>query len=287
MYLAAAILGSLLLNTSVIFQAHDARNAPAALSLHPGLIWFLMRRWMWILGTVETIASALLQIYAMRGLSVAVVQSISTAGILVLPVHARAFERQRLVIGEIAAVVAIAFCVVMASVTIPEQTGALSFTPWPLFTGALAATAGAFVAARRWRSGLAMSLVAGIGFGVCTLLQKVLALSLDSRTAEGISIALLGACGAIGFLAQMSALQIAPPVRVAPAILAVSAALPIFAAPFVFGEEWPHAVATGVTLAAAIAASAYIARTAQLRPEPSRVGAIDQAGGFSSRAPPI
>jgi len=265
MHWIAATLASLLVSAALILQAHDAREAPADLSLRPSLIWFLMRRWRWLLGTALTIASALLQVYALSRLSVAVVQSISAAGVLVLPLHSALVLHQRLRGAELAAIAGVVAGVTAASLTVPDQASALPFDSWPVFVAAAAICVAALLAARRLRSATAMSVVAAIGFGAAALLQKVLAVSPDHGAMFALAIALFVFCGAIGFLGEMSALQISEPVRVAPVILALSTALPVLSAPFVLGERWPRPPLTLAALFVTLGCATYIARLAHRR----------------------
>jgi drug/metabolite transporter (DMT)-like permease len=260
MHLLAALCASVLLSAGILLQARDAREAPATLSLRAGLIWFLLHRWRFCVGTLATMVSALLQILALRQLSVAVVQSISAAGILLLPLHAAYVQRRAPPLAELGASVAIVAGVTLGSITIPAQAEALRAGTLPLFGGAGALSILALLAARRLRSAWAMSIVAGVGLGAAALLQKVLALSSPGVAQLGGAIALLVGCGAIGFLAQMSALQVAPAVRVAPAVLAISTALPIFAAPLLFGEVWPHGALTACSLLAALCIAAWLSK---------------------------
>ena len=258
MFFAAALLGALLLNLALIFQARDAQEAPVALSLQPGLIWYLMRRWRWWGGTLALIVSALLQIYALRSLSVAVVQSMCAAGILIIPLYNAAFLCQRLGVSEIIAIALVIAGATVGSLTIPEQTADLRFELFPVFIGATIVSCLAFFLAKHFRSGIAISLVAAIGMSAAALLQKVLALSTVSGGRLALAIALLASCGGIGFLAQMSALQVAPVVQVAPTIMAVSTALPVFVAPMIFGESWPHPLLTSGALAVSVIAATWL-----------------------------
>jgi drug/metabolite transporter (DMT)-like permease len=258
MHLGAAIVAALLLNSSLVLQARDARDAPLDLSLRPGLIWYLMRRWRWWMGTLALVASALLQIYALGRQSVAVVQSLCAGGILIIPLYNFLFLRQRLGGRELFAIGLAAGGAALGAASIPDQSADLRFDYLPVFVAATVVSALALMLAKRFKSGIAMSLVAAIGMSAAALLQKVLALTTASGLGLAVAIGLLVLCGAIGFLAQMSALQAAPAVQVAPTILALSTVLPTFLAPALFGERWPHPVLSAAALLTSTAAATWL-----------------------------
>jgi drug/metabolite transporter (DMT)-like permease len=246
-----AILSSVLFNLSLVVQAIDAKKAPAELSMRPGLLFYLMRRWLWMTGNAMNVGAAVLQILAFEHLPVAVVQSIGAGGILLVPLVLR--ERPKA--GQVLALMAIVSGLAVAMASTPPQDTRLTVPPWALFAvTASVALAGVITALKFRRAGTLVA--AGICFAASTLMSKVFGLP-DAH--KLVSVALLVGAGAAGFLAQTTALQTISPARVGPVVMAMSTALPIFLAPALFSESWPRPLLTIASTLVVIAGAAYLA----------------------------
>jgi drug/metabolite transporter (DMT)-like permease len=255
LFYVEAIASSVLFNLSLVVQAIDAKKAPSDLGMKPGLLFHLMRRKLWMLGNLMNIASAILQIRALERLPIALVQSISAGGILLVPLSARWILRERPQGKDLIALVVIISGLGLAMASTPPQDAHLTLSPWTLFGVTLAVSLASVVAAKRYTA-----LAAGICFGAATVISKVLAL--DDTTGVRLiaaAVALLGISGGTGFLAQTTALQTMSPTRVGPLVLATSTALPILLAPFLFAEHWPAPHLTILATCVVIGAAAWIA----------------------------
>jgi drug/metabolite transporter (DMT)-like permease len=275
-----AICSSALLNLSLVFQAIDARKAPSALAMRPGLLFHLMRRWLWMTGNAMNVASAVLQVLALERLPVAVVQSISAGGILLVPLSARWLLKERPRLGDWVALGAIVGGLALAMASTPPQEARLTLSIWTVFGATLALSAvGAVTALRFKRTGTLIA--AGTCFGAATVISKVLALPETSGLRTLAAIALLVCAGGTGFLAQTTALQTMSPARVGPVVLASSTALPIFAAPALFDEHWPKPHYTILATLVVIVAAAYLASQPLAPPSVAPQAGLAVADGSS------
>lgn len=263
------ILSSFLFNTSIALQSRDAASAPIDLSMRAGLLWYLVKRSVWLAGTVCLVAAAVLQTIALETVSVAVMQSVTAAGILVLPIYARLFLRQPVTRFDVVAIGSMVAAVCVASALVGEQQPQSRFVSWQLSLGCVAASAAVFWAARRARDGAYVAAASGMCFAAVTLLQKGLALEHGSTAAAAAVTAAFVVCALGGFVAEMSALQTVPMVRVAPIVLGVSTVVPVLLAPALFDEAWRYPVAVLASLGVVVSASTGIARRVHAgRPEP-------------------
>jgi drug/metabolite transporter (DMT)-like permease len=258
---AMAIASSVLFNTAIMLQARDAASAPADLEMRAALILFLLRRWMWLAGTSFLCLAVVLQTIALADISVDVLQSITAAGVLLLPVYGHVFLKQAMRPAELLTVVVLVAAVVAASMLVGSQEGHARLSAATLAIGCAAVALVPFAIARHLRDGSALMLVAGIGFSCFTVLQKELALVHDT-TATLLIVAGFAASAFAGFISEMSALQTVSPMRVAPAVLGISTALPVLAAPLLFGEHWSHPVSTVTALVVVVVAAGFLAARA-------------------------
>jgi len=261
-----AVLSSLLFNVSVVLQAIDARQAPSSLAMRPGLLFFLMRRWLWMLGNAMNVASAILQVLALERLPVAVVQSIAAGGILVVPLSASWLLKERPRLRDTVALLIIVGGLTVSMASTPAQDAHLTVSISAILGASVLVSAAGLLAALRFQR-MGTLIAAGVCLGAATVLSKVLALPECHGVTMAMTIVLLVCTGAVGFLAQTTALQTISPARVGPVVLASSTALPIFAAPALFDEHWPlpHFTISGTLVV--IAAAACLAASPLALPE--------------------
>src|SRR2546430_16194284 len=82
--LAAALVASVLFNLGMAFQALEARRAPRSLALKGSLLLRLLRRPLWLLGSVLGVLGIGPQVLALDEAPFVVVQTTLATGLLVL-----------------------------------------------------------------------------------------------------------------------------------------------------------------------------------------------------------
>lgn len=239
----AAILASVFFNISLVLQSIDARESPDALSFRPALVLHLLQRPVWVLGSALGLLAVALETFALTRLPLAFVQPVIAAGVLILPPAARLLLREPLRLDSAAAAAIIVAGILVLGSTVPSssQTTPTASVLGELLPALLAV--GVYLLLRDVRDPRLLCLVAGVAYGGTGIFTKLLAASPDLVRA-GFALAALASLGAVGFLAEMSALQRMTPTRAAPVILALTTVIPVVGARLLLGEHWPHAVLT-------------------------------------------
>jgi hypothetical protein len=268
--IAAAIGASGLYSLGIALQAMDAKQAPSDEHLRLALIWGLIRRARWLLGTALSILGWPLQVLALLLAPLVVVQPALAAGLVLLM-----FLGQRM-LGEPAgryeyvAVTAIVVGVLGAALSAPPRSTAhgqqLTITLVLVGLGLMSLIPYLLNAFGR-NFAEATMIGAGIAFGWGGVATKLASDDLASghylvAAAWGISTA---AASGVGVLSEMSALQSRPAIQVAPVVFVTQTLIPVILAPTLLGESFAGTPLGGVplvlSLALLVAGAAALARS--------------------------
>jgi drug/metabolite transporter (DMT)-like permease len=254
--LLAAVTASLYaLATSL--QALEARHAPKSEALSASLIARLVRRPLWLLGTVAGLLAWPLQAVALSFGSVTLVQPALGFGLVVLLVLGVRVLHERVGLRELSGVLAIAAGVALVGWAGPSQTGSFTTTGSWVTGVALAVVAPAPYLLRRLgrAGGLPTSISAGLGWACLGLGTALLDVAIADRHVL-VAIAWAAACGAVAWgalLAEMTSLQSWAATRAIPVSFGLEMAVPAALAPFLTNREPPHAIAFAAGLIVACA----------------------------------
>src|SRR5438309_1911900 len=185
---AAALFGA-----SSVLMHSKARAAPAAQSLHPGLLVHLARQPVWLAGIGAQTAGFGLQAVALEMGSLALVQALIPTGLLLaLPLAARASGKR---LGRSDWAGAVATVGGLAAFLAIAAPGKGHTTPTPqgwsvLLTTSLVVTGALVVVGRRWRGpprAVALGTAAGIMLAVTAAVTKVAATRFSHGLGAGLA----------------------------------------------------------------------------------------------------
>ncbi len=257
--IGAAVGASVFYSLGIALQAMDAKEAPREEHLRLALVWGLIKRGRWMLGTGLSILGWPLQVIALLLAPLVVVQPALAAGLIVL-----VFLGQRM-LGEHAgrqehiAMAAIVIGVIGAGLCAPPRS--TTHTSERLTIGiVLFALAAASLlpyllrALRRSPAGVTI-VCAGLAFGWSGVATKLASDDLAHgylivAAAWGLSTA---AASAVGVLSESSSLQSRPAIQVAPVVFVTQTIVPVTLAPVLFGERFSGTPLGGVPLALSLA----------------------------------
>jgi Magnesium transporter NIPA len=256
--ICAAIAASTFYSLGIAYQAIDAKQAPQHEHLRVALVWGLLRRSRWLLGTGLTMVGWPLQVIALLLAPLVVVQPALAIGLVVLLFLAQRMLGEHAGRYEHLAMAAIVIGVVVVGLTAPPRSTTHTSSQLAI-TLVLVALALASLLQYAFqlvhRSPAALTMVgAGLAFawsGVATKLASddLAHGHLGVAIAWGLSTA---AASGVGVLSEMSALQSRPAIQVAPVVFVTQTALPVAVAPLLFGERFSDTPASGVPLACAL-----------------------------------
>jgi len=257
--IGAAVGASVFYSLGIALQAMDAKEAPREEHLRLALVWGLIRRGRWMLGTGLSILGWPLQVLALLLAPLVVVQPALATGLVVL-----LFLGQRM-LGEHAgrtehvAIAAIVLGVIGAGLCAPPRsTGHTSerLTIALVLLGLGLASLLPYVlrAVRRSPASVTM-LGAGLAFGWSGIATKLASDDLSAghlvvAAAWGLATA---AASAVGVLSETSSLQARPAIQVAPVVFVTQTIVPVVVAPLLFGERFYDTPLGGVPLALSLA----------------------------------
>jgi hypothetical protein len=257
--IGAAVGASVFYSLGIALQAMDAKQAPAEEHLRLALVWGLVRRGRWMLGTGLSILGWPLQVLALLLAPLVVVQPALATGLIVL-----LFLGQRM-LGEHAgrhehiAIAAIVIGVIGAGLCAPPRsTGHTSerLTIGLVLLGlGLASLLPYLLRAIRRSPAVVTMLGAGLAFGWSGIATKLASDDLSAghlvvAAAWGLATA---AASAVGVLSESSSLQARPAIQVAPVVFVTQTIVPVVVAPLLFGESFYDTPLGGVPLALSLA----------------------------------
>jgi drug/metabolite transporter (DMT)-like permease len=260
--IAAAVVASLLYNTSIALQALEAREVPREHGLRPSLLGRLLRNRRWLGATALGLLGWPFEIAALLLAPLTVVQPCLASGLLLLLWLGVTRLGERPGRRELLAVVAIVLGIGGVAWAAPERTTdhagtgaivlALVLVAVPVLLPYLLRTP---LRDRAMRLGLLATLSAGCGYAWTAIASKLLTDELAAGTllVGVLWLATAVASEGLALLSEMSALQRRPATQVAPAMFAVQVLVPVALAPLIFSESWAGTPLGGGALAAFIA----------------------------------
>ncbi|HEY2592856.1 MAG TPA: hypothetical protein VGK33_03025, partial [Chloroflexota bacterium] len=257
--IGAAVGASVFYSLGIALQAMDAKEAPQEEHLRLALVWGLLRRGRWMLGTGLSILGWPLQVLALLLAPLVVVQPALATGLVVL-----LFLGQRM-LGEHAgrhehiAIMAIVVGVIGAGLCAPPRsTGHTSerLTIGLVLLGLGLASLLPYVLRAFRRSPASVTMLgAGLAFGWSGIATK---LASDDLSAGHLVVAgawglATAAASAVGVLSETSSLQSRPAIQVAPVVFVTQTIVPVVVAPLLFGERFSDTPLGGTPLALSLA----------------------------------
>jgi FtsH-binding integral membrane protein len=269
--IAAAVGASTLYSLGIALQAMDAREAPREEHLRVALVWGLLRRARWMLGTGLSILGWPLQVVALLLAPLVVVQPALAAGLLVLLLLGERMLGEHAGRAERLAMLAIVIGVIGAGLFAParsvSQPGERLTITLVLVGLALSSLLPYLLRALGHSISELTMVCAGLAFGWSGVATK---LASDDLSAHHLVLAALwglstAAASAVGVLSETSALQERPAIQVAPVVFVTQTIVPVTLAPVLFGERFGATPLGGaplvVSLAVLIAGAALLARS--------------------------
>ena len=260
--IAAAIVASLLYNTSIALQALEAREVPGEHGLRPSLLGRLLRNRRWLGATALGLLGWPFEIAALLLAPLTVVQPCIASGLLLLLWLGATRLGERPGRRELLAVAAIVFGIGGVAWAAPERSTdhagagaialALALVAIPALLPYLLRKP---LAGRAERLALLATFSAGCGYAWTAIASKLLTDELVAGTVLVAAgwLATAAASEGLALLSEMSALQRRPATHVAPTMLAVQVLVPVVLAPLIFGESWAGTPLGGAALAGFIA----------------------------------
>jgi hypothetical protein len=269
--IGAAFGASTLYSLGIALQAMDAKEAPHEESLRLALVWRLVRRVRWLLGTGLSILGWPLQVVALLLAPLVVVQPALAAGLLVLMFLAERMLGERAGRYEYTAMAAIVLGVIGAALTAPPRhthhaREELTITLVLVCLGLASMLPYLLRSLRRTHPNVTM-IGAGLAFGWGGVATKLASDDLAgghllAAAAWGLSTA---AASGVGVLSEMSALQSRPAIQVAPVVFVTQTLIPVVLAPLLLGERFSdtplNGIPLGLSLALLIVGAALLARS--------------------------
>jgi drug/metabolite transporter (DMT)-like permease len=256
--IAAAIVASLLYNTSIALQALEAREVPEEHSLRPSLLGRLLRNRRWLGATVLGLLGWPFEVVALLLAPLTVVQPCLASGLILLlwlgvtRLGETPGRRELVAVGAI--VVGIAGVALAAPGRSTDHAGAAAIA-LALTLVAIPILMPYLFRRRTGVVGALMILSAGCGYAWTSIASKLLT---DELAAGAILVgvawlATVVLSESLALLSEMSALQQRPATHVAPAMFAVQVLVPVLLAPLIFGESWANTPFSGGALVAFMA----------------------------------
>ncbi|HTZ63138.1 MAG TPA: hypothetical protein VMB51_03460 [Solirubrobacteraceae bacterium] len=255
----AAIAASTFYSLGIVYQAIDAKRTPSSEHLRVALLWNLVRRARWLLGTGLSILGWPLQVVALLLAPLVVVQPALAVGLVVLLLAAQRILGEHAGRHEHLAILAIAIGVVVIGLCAPPRSTTHTsekLTITIVLVALAAASLLPYVLQLFHRSPALVTMFgAGLAFAWSGLATKLAADDLSHghlgvAVAWGLSTA---AASGVGVLSEMSALQSRPAIQVAPVVFVVQTVVPVVLAPLLLGEYFSQTPYGGVPLTLGIA----------------------------------
>jgi len=256
--IAAAVVASLLYNTSIALQALEARQVPEEHSLRPSLLGRLVRNKRWLGATALGLLGWPLEVVALLLAPLTVVQPCLASGLILLLWLGVTRLGETPGRREIVSVGAIVVGIAGVALAAPERTtdhagaGAIALA---LALVAIPILAPYIFRQRTGMVGALAILSAGCGYAWTAIASKLLTDELAAGTVlVGVAwLATVVLSESLALLSEMSALQQRPATHVAPAMFAIQVLVPVLLAPLIFGESWADTPLGGVALVAFMA----------------------------------
>jgi drug/metabolite transporter (DMT)-like permease len=260
--IAAAVVASLLYNTSIALQALEAREVPEEHGLRPSLLGRLLRNRRWLWATAVGLVGWPFEIAALLLAPLTVVQPCIASGLLLLlwlgvtRLGERPGRREFLAVAAIVGGIAGVAWAAPGRSTDHAGAGAIALAlvlvALPLLTPYALRRP---LATNIRRLGLFATVSAGCGYAWTAIASKLLTdeLAVGTLFVAALWLGMAAVSEGLALLSEMSALQRRPATLVAPVMLTVQVLVPVLLAPLIFGESWADTPLGGAALAGFIA----------------------------------
>lgn len=250
--LGAAAAAGLLLSYGTVLQALDLRRSGAGDASKASVLGRLLRRPVWLAGTVIGYLAFPLQLLALAHAPLVLVQPVGTCGLLLMLAAGARMLNERVGLGDIAGVALMILGLGMLAWGSPDgvdpavSTGALLGAA----TGLVAISSAPTLPRARF-GGVALMICAGLGFAGANMAVKGFSEGIGAHDylLAGVYLAVAAAGSTIGLLNQMAAFQRRRAVEVVPVTFALPNFLPALLAVLVLREHWASAVYSGAPFA--------------------------------------
>jgi hypothetical protein len=257
--IVAAVGASTLYSLGVTIQALDAKEAPARELLRIALVWRLVRRSRWLVGTGLSMLGWPLQIVALLLAPLVVVQPALAVGLLVLLFFAQRLLGEHAGRNEHLAMGAIVIGVIAIGLTAPPRAAEhtsehLTITLVLVGLGLLSMVPYLLRSVLHTSSSVIM-VGAGLAYAWTGVSTKLASDDL-SLGHPGLAIAwgvATAAASVVALLSEMSALQARPAIQVAPVVFVIQTIVPVALAPVLFGERFSDTPLYGIPLVLSLA----------------------------------
>ena len=253
-----AVGASALYALAVGLQALEARRVPPRHVLRLSLFRRLVRRPLWLVGSVAGAVGWGLQGVALSIASLTLVEPVLATSLVFLLVIGTRMLDERVGAREITGTLAIAAGVAGIGLGGPSHTRShVTGAVLLISLGSLALVVAAPHLLRAGRSsGVLIATSAGVAYAVVGLCTKFAA---DDRSAAAwlgvfVWLIVLGVVAGVGVLSEMSALQLRAATQVAPIVFGLQVVVPVALAPLLAGESWSFSAAAKTRLAVSIVA---------------------------------
>lgn len=260
--IAAAVIASLLYNTSIALQALEAREVPGEHGLRASLLGRLLRNRRWLGATAVGLAGWPFEIGALLLAPLTVVQPCIASGLLLLlwlgatRLGERPGRREFLAVAAIVGGIAGVAWAAPGRSTDHAGAGAIALALVVVALPLLAPYAlRRPLAANVRRLGLFATVSAGCGYAWTAIASKLLTdeLAVGTLIVAALWLGTAAVSEGLSLLSEMSALQRRPATLVAPTMLTVQVLVPVLLAPLIFGESWADTPLGGAALVCFIA----------------------------------
>jgi drug/metabolite transporter (DMT)-like permease len=260
--IAAAVVASLLYNSSIALQALEARKVPQEHGLRPSLLGRLLRNRRWLGATALGLLGWPFEIVALLLAPLTVVQPCLASGLVLLLWLGTTRLGESPGRRELISVAAIVAGIAGVAWAAPDRS--TDYADADAISLALILVALPVLAPYAWRGslsqkpvrlGLIATVAAGAGYAWTAIASKLLTDELAAGTLllAGLWLATAAASEGLALLSEMSALQRRPATHVAPIMFAVQVLVPVLLAPLIFDEPWSETPLGGAVLVAFIA----------------------------------
>jgi drug/metabolite transporter (DMT)-like permease len=257
----AAIVASLLYNTSIALQALEARQVPGEHGLRPSLLGRLLRNRRWLGATAIGLLGWPFEIAALLLAPLTVVQPCLASGLVLLLWLGATRLGERPGRRELLAVAAIVIGIGGVAWAAPDRATDHAGRGAIVLALALVAVPALLPYLLRKplrrspdRLALLATLSAGCGYAWTAIASKLLTDELAAGTVlvGALWLGTAAASEGLALLSEMSGLQRRPATQVAPVMFSVQVLVPVVLAPLIFSESWGDTPLAGAALVAFI-----------------------------------
>jgi drug/metabolite transporter (DMT)-like permease len=264
--LLGALAASVCFGVATVLEAMAARAVSVVEGVDPRLLFRLARRWPFVVGILLDLVGFGAELAALRSLPLFVVQAVIAANLAVTAVLSARVLKIRLTTAEWAGVASVCAGLALLGLASGREQPAHVGTEWKLsLVGGVMVLLAAGITAGRLQSrarGVALGLVAGIGFAIVAISARVLtSLAPLDLLADPAAYALAGG-GTAAMLFYATALQRGSATTTTAAVVVAETVIPATVGVWLLGDQTRHGYipAAGAGFVLAVAGALTLAR---------------------------